>query len=152
MFMLLTGMAGFAGLAPVAQAASGPERTTPEVVVEGAIPVEHPEDPTSFTRVILVEDYAGEQKRIEYLLETTPGVHVRRFGGPGAPAEISIRGSSASQVVVLLDGVRLNSAQTGAVDLSTVPLDLLERIEVSRGAGSVQTGSDAIGGVVNLIT
>jgi outer membrane receptor protein involved in Fe transport len=55
-------------------------------------------------------------------------------------------------VVVLLDGVRLNSAQTGAVDLSTIPLDLLERIEVSRGGGSVQTGSDAIGGVVNLIT
>jgi outer membrane cobalamin receptor len=143
---------GLLGPAAPARAAPDLERTTPPVVVEGEKPVEQPQDPTSFTRVIEVDERAGENARVEDLLESVPGVHVRRFGGPGAPAEVSIRGSSAAQVVVLLDGVRLNSPQTGGVDLSTVPVSLLERIEVSRGGGSVQAGSDAIGGVVNLVT
>jgi iron complex outermembrane receptor protein len=143
---------GLLGPAPVARAEPDLERTTPPVLVEGARPEPLPQDPTSFTHAIEVDEHAGEHDRVEDLLESVPGVHVRRFGGPGAPAEISIRGSSASQVVVLLDGVRLNSPQTGGVDVSTVPLALLERIEVSRGGGSVQAGSDAIGGVVNLVT
>ena len=105
-----------------------------------AAPPERPDDPTAFTRVIEVEDYAGEDKQLEDLLESTPGVFVRRFGGPGEPSEVSIRGSSGSQVVVLLDGVRLNSAQSGTVDLSTIPLDLIERIEVTRGGGAVESG------------
>jgi outer membrane cobalamin receptor len=147
-------LGALAALALAGGAHAGPpqERTTPEVLVEGAAPAPLPEDPTSFTRVVEVKDFAGEGKQVEDLLETTPGVHVRRFGGPGGPSEISIRGSSGAQVVVLLDGVRLNSAQTGTVDLSTVPIELLERIEVTRGGGSLQTGSDAIGGVVNLVT
>ena len=128
------------------------ERITPPVVVRASRLPALPEDPSSFTRVIEVDDYAGENKRIEDLLETTAGVHVRRFGGPGQPSEISIRGSTGAQVVVLLDGVRLNSSQSGTVDLSTIPQELIERIEVSRGGGSVQTGSDAIGGVVNIVT
>lgn len=128
------------------------ERTTEPVVVEEARPLALPEDPTAFTRVIEVDAFEGEGKRVEDLLEMVPGVHVRRFGGPGAGSEISIRGSTGAQVVVLLDGVRLNSAQSGSVDLSTIPQDLIERIEVTRGGGSVQSGSDAIGGVVNVVT
>lgn len=128
------------------------ERTTPPVIVRAVRPAELPEDPTSFTSVIEAEDYAGENKGVEELLEQAAGVQVRRFGGPGQPAEVSIRGSSGAQVVVLLDGVRLNSAQSGSVDLSTIPPELIERIEVSRGGGSANNGSDAIGGVVNIVT
>jgi vitamin B12 transporter len=127
-------------------------RRVPEVVVRAVEPAALPEDPTAFTTVIPVEDRRAEGKSVLDLLEESPGVLVRRFGGEGQPAEISIRGSTASQVVVQLDGVPLNSAQVGAVDLSTLPVGLLERIEVSRGGGSVQAGSDAIGGVVNLVT
>jgi iron complex outermembrane receptor protein len=127
-------------------------RRLPEVVVRAFVPTELPEDPTSFTTVIRTDDHRGEVTGVVELLERVAGVQIRRFGGDGQPAEISIRGSTAEQVVVQLDGVRLNSAQSGAVDLSTIPLGLLERIEVSRGGGSVQSGSDAIGGVVNLVT
>jgi iron complex outermembrane receptor protein len=127
-------------------------RRVPEVVVRAVEPAELPEDPTAFTTVIDVDEQRAEGKSVIDLLEESPGVLVRRFGGEGQPAEISIRGSTASQVVVQLDGVPLNSAQVGAVDLSTLPVGLLERIEVSRGGGSVQAGSDAIGGVVNLVT
>lgn len=137
---------------PAAPDPTDPARQTPPVVVEGIRPAELPEDPSSFTTVIEMDAYEGEAVTVEEILGDTVGVQVRRFGGPGDPAEISIRGSTAEQVVILLDGIRLNSAQSGAVDLSTIPRELLERIEVSRGGGSAQTGSDAIGGVVNLVT
>jgi len=120
--------------------------------VRAVEPADLPEDPSAFTTVIDVDARRAEGRSVVELLEESPGVQVRRFGGPGQPAEISIRGSTASQVVVQLDGVPLNSPQTGAVDLSTLPAGVLERIEVSRGGGSVQSGSAAIGGVVNLVT
>jgi len=129
-----------------------PELQTPPVVVGAVEPGTLPEDPTAFTTVVEMDEYAGEARTVPEIVGDTVGVQVRSFGGPGDPSEISIRGSSPNQVVVLLDGVRLNTAQSGAVDLSTIPRDLLERIEISRGGGSVQTGSDAIGGVVNLVT
>lgn len=150
-----TSLAVIASVEAGAQPAAEPPavvRRLPEVVVRAFVPAELPEDPTSFTRVIEVDAFRGEVTSVAELLERTAGVQIRRFGGEGQPAEISIRGSTASQVVVQLDGVRLNSAQSGGVDLSTLPLALLERIEVSRGGGSVQSGSDAIGGVVNLVT
>ncbi len=134
--------------------ASPPEvtRTLDPVVAEAVAPAELPEDPSAFTTVIEVDDYRGERKTIEDLLSTVPGVQVRRLGGRGQPSEVSIRGSTSSQVVIQLDGVRLNSAQSGGVDLSTLPIDALERVEVSRGGGSLQAGGDAIGGVINLVT
>jgi outer membrane cobalamin receptor len=141
--------------APDASAAGSPPsvlRRLSEIVARGVFPADRPDDPTSFTTVIPVEERAGESFSTEELLARAPGVQVRRFGGPGEPAEVSIRGSSASQVVVRLDGVRLNTAQAGRVDLSTIPVALLDRIEISRGGGSVQAGSDAVGGVVDLVT
>ncbi|MBW2295687.1 MAG: TonB-dependent receptor plug domain-containing protein, partial [Deltaproteobacteria bacterium] len=67
-----------------------------------------PREASSFSTEIDLEQFSGEQKRLEDLLAQTVGVQVRRFGGPGERAEISIRGFSSTQVVVLLDGVKLN--------------------------------------------
>ncbi|HEX8358562.1 MAG TPA: TonB-dependent receptor plug domain-containing protein, partial [Longimicrobium sp.] len=61
------------------------------------------------------------------VLRDRAGVTVERQGGPGSPTRVSIRGSSADEVLVLLDGVPLNSALTGEADLSTVPLEAIER-------------------------
>jgi outer membrane cobalamin receptor len=77
---------------------------------------------------------------------------VRRFGGAGDRSEISIRGSTASQVVVTLDGARANSLLTGGFDLSRICLPLLDRVEITRGAGTTAEGSGAVGGVVNVVT
>ena len=123
-----------------------------EIVARGgARPARLPDDPTAFTTVLRAADYDGEAATTEELLARAPGVQLRRFGGPGAPTELSIRGSTASQVVVSFDGVRLDTAQSGQADPSTVPLSLLERIEVARGGGSAQAGSNAIGGVVDFV-
>lgn len=109
-------------------------------------------DASAFSTEIDLERYAGEQKRLEDLLGQAPGVQIRRFGGAGSLAEVSIRGSTSTQVVVLLDGVKMNSGRGGSVDLSSIPLSQLEAVEVSRGGGSWGAGSGAMGGVVELRT
>lgn len=86
------------------------------------------------------------------LLNAAVGVTIRDFGGLGKLSTVSIRGSSANQVLVLLDGVRINTASDSGVDLSSLPLSNVERIEVLRGADSAVYGSGAMGGVVNLVT
>ncbi len=70
-----------------------------------------------------------------------------------AQADVSIRGSSAEQVVILVDGVRMSDVQSAhyAMDLA-VPLASVERVEILRGAGSALYGPDAIGGVINIVT
>ncbi len=93
-----------------------------------------------------------EGAQIDDLLAEVPGVQIRRFGGAGDPFEISIRGSRPEQVPVFLDGVRLDSSLTGRSDLSTICLDVLQEIQVTRGAGAGRAGSGAIGGVVNLVS
>jgi outer membrane receptor for Fe3+-dicitrate len=85
-------------------------------------------------------------------LQRVPGVSIRNYGGFGDMKTISIRGSSSGQVLILLDGQRLNNAQSGEVDLSTIPLEGVERIEVVRGSASAIYGADAVGGVINIIT
>src|SRR5688572_3099712 len=70
-----------------------------------------------------------------------------------AQADLGLRGSTFNQVVVLVDGVRVSDVQSGhyALDLA-VPVPMIERIEILRGTGSAMCGSDAIGGVVNIVT
>ena len=70
-----------------------------------------------------------------------------------AQADLGLRGSTFNQVVVLVDGVRVSDVQSGhyALDLA-VPVPMIERIEILRGTGSAMYGSDAIGGVVNIVT
>ncbi len=86
------------------------------------------------------------------LLASVPGVVTRPYGALGDMRTLSIRGSTAGQVLVLIDGQRLNTAQSGEVDLSILPSDQVERVEVVRGGASAQYGADAVGGVVNIIT
>jgi outer membrane receptor protein involved in Fe transport len=106
-------------------------------------------DSASSTRIDLGAEEA-ELKRIEDVLGQAVGVQIRRYGGAGERAEVSIRGFSSSQVAVMLDGVKLNSSRGGGVDFSGIPLPLLEGVEVVRGAGALGAGSGAMGGVVQL--
>lgn len=80
------------------------------------------------------------------------GVYVKNYGDLGALKMVSLRGSSAEQVLVLLDGQKLNDSQSGDVDFSHIPLNAIERIEIVRGGHSALYGADAVGGVINIIT
>ena len=85
------------------------------------------------------------------VLSTLMGVDV--YGRSGAQADVSIRGSSPEQIVVLVDGVRMTDVQSSHYTLDlAVPLGAVERIEVLRGMGSALYGPDAVGGVIDIVT
>jgi len=104
------------------------------------------------TSVIDLDDFVAENKTLADHLSEAAGISVRRFGGVADRSELSIRGSTPSQSIVTIDGIRANSVLTGGLDLSQTCIPLIESIEVTRGAGAVAEGSGAIGGVVNLVT
>ena len=88
------------------------------------------------------------------LLAQTPGVTVSRNGGVGGFTGLRLRGAEAEQTLVLIDGVKVNdpSSPGGGFDFANLLADNIERIEILRGPNSVPWGSQAIGGVVNIIT
>jgi vitamin B12 transporter len=85
-------------------------------------------------------------------LERVAGVALKDNGTAGSLQSVSLRGSTSAQVLVLVDGVRLNDSRQGAPDLSRIPVDNIERIEILRGGTSALYGADAVAGVVNIIT
>ncbi|RQS76238.1 TonB-dependent receptor [Burkholderia sp. Bp8963] len=86
------------------------------------------------------------------LLAFAPGAQIVRNGGPGATATLFLRGAQSTQSLVLIDGVRVDSASLGAAQLSQLPLDQIERVEIVNGNVSSLYGSGAIGGVVQVFT
>ncbi len=94
-----------------------------------------------------------QSKSLIDVMRRLPGVDIAQNGGLGQLSSMFIRGTNSSHVLVLIDGIRLNQAGiSGSSDLSQIPLSLVQRIEYIRGARSAVYGSDAIGGVVNIIT
>ena len=86
------------------------------------------------------------------LLQQTIGLETLSNGGSGTVSSLYTRGTNSNQTVILIDGVRLVSATTGAASYNHIPLNQIERIEVVRGAASSVYGADAIGGVVQIFT
>ena len=102
--------------------------------------------------VIRPDDYKGEQKTLPELLKKVPGVHVREVNGKGQYTTVTVRGSTAAQVGVFLDGVLSNLGGDAAVDISTIPVDNVERIEVYRGYIPTRFAGTFMGGVINIVT
>jgi outer membrane cobalamin receptor len=97
----------------------------------------------------------GRRERMEDLADVLSGmvgVNVEQYGGLGDFATVSVRGSSAAQVTVFLDGIPMNDPYTGVTNLADLPLGAVERVEVYRGFAPPQLGASAIGGAVNLVT
>jgi iron complex outermembrane recepter protein len=87
------------------------------------------------------------------LLRLDPSLDLEERAPGGVQTDLSIRGATFGQTLVLLNGQRLNDVQSGHHDMDIpVPLDAVSRIEVLRGSGSTMYGSDAVGGVINIIT
>lgn len=94
---------------------------------------------------------AGQSSLTE-ILQGQPGVEISGNGGPGSSASVYLRGANAGHTLVLVDGMRLGSATLGATSLENIPPEQIERIEILRGPASSLYGSDAIGGVINILT
>lgn len=142
---------------PAADPSSAPAAEEPVLSfrVEGAAPAAEASagTPANFTAEIGADAISkAAPVSLAQVLEWAPGVQVLRYGSAAEGAYVSIRGSSPEQVLVLLNGKRLNSAQGGGVDLSGIDPNTVERIEVLRGGASALYGENALGGVVNIVT
>ncbi len=121
----------------------------PEIVVEGEAPAAD-EGPERVT-VVEVGDLPASAD-VATAVQRAPGVVVRRLGGLGDLATVSIRGAGARHTEVLLDGLPLNPEGGSAVDLSELPVRALERVEVWRGSAPALLGTTALGGAIALWT
>ena len=107
---------------------------------------------SAFNAVALdLKGMAGLSKNLAEVLTSVPGVKLRETGGVGSDMQLMLDGFSGRHVKVFIDGVPQEGAGT-ALDLNNLPVNFAERIEVYRGVVPVGFGTDAIGGVVNIVT
>jgi outer membrane cobalamin receptor len=123
------------------------------VVIARRVPAEASrEDLTAAASVLIPANSPRALDDLGALLLEVPGANVTRRGGIGSFTTISLRGSNPDEVRVYIDGIPLNQAVGGAVDLSTLPLGDVERVEVYRGSTPIAFGESAMGGVVSITT
>jgi len=124
----------------------------PAVVVTGVRPEEDQDVSPGAVTVIRPEETEGEGKTLADLLEQSPGVHVVRLRGRGGYTVASVRGSTAAQVAVYVDGRLVNSASESAVDLASIPVSAVERVEIYRGYVPARFGVSGMGAVISVTT
>ncbi len=135
---------------PLAQAAT---ETLDEVVVTATRSEQALTQTLSHTTVITQKEIQASQAAdVPALLKGLAGVEISQKGGIGKQSSLFLRGTNFNQTLVLLDGVRINSATTGATAIDQLMLDQIDRIEVVRGNVSSLYGSEAIGGVIQIFT
>ena len=126
--------------------------TIPSIVVRPAPdPKASALEPTGFATVLSVKKSAERLRDLSDILHQQAGLRVRSVGGLGSWSTLSIRGSSSAQVQILVDGIPLNHGSSAIVNLSDLPLEGLQRVEVYRGFVPASLGG-AMGGAVNLVT
>lgn len=124
-----------------------------ETMVVSAAQIDQPlsRTPDSVTVIDGREIDAKQQFTLAAALRSVPGLTLQQNGGPGTVTSLFTRGGESDFTLVLVDGIRAN-AFGGGLDLSQVPLHDVDRIEVLRGSQSALYGSDAIGGVISVVT
>lgn len=124
----------------------------PAVMVNASSLMEDQELSPGSVTVIRPEETQGEFKTLPELLDQSVGVHVIRARGRGGYTVASVRGSTSAQVAIYVDGTLVNLESEGAVDLSTIPVENVARIEVYRGHVPAAFGISGMGAVINIVT
>ena len=156
-----------APFAALAQTTAPPTAPTPDLAGSGAateaetVVVTANRSPTpisqvgqSITVLTTPELRLDQETTVADILARTPGVTLSRNGGPGETSSLYIRGAESAQTVVLIDGVKVNDPTDPSTgyDFANLTTGDISRIEVLRGPQSTLYGSEAVGGVVNVIT
>ena len=136
---------------PVASAQGG--SALAPVVVTATRQQQRAEDSLASVEVLEREDIerAGHSSLVQ-VLQALSGVRATANGGPGTNANVYIRGAEARHTLLLIDGMRVGSASSGAPTLENIPLGMIDRVEILRGPASALYGSEAIGGVIQVFT
>lgn len=133
----------------------------PAVVVAEPIPIvvtatriaQNADQTLSSVTVITREEIERSQAAsVAELLQGNAGINVASQGGSGKLTALYLRGTNPGHVTVLVDGIRMGSVTAGTVAWEFLPLEQIERIEISRGPNSALYGSEAIGGVIQIFT
>ena len=136
-----------------AQAAPDAVSTLAPVVVTASRTPQSIVDTLPSTTVITREDIADSGAvDLAGLLRGQAGVDIAQSGGLGSQTSLFLRGSNSNQVLVLVDGMRVNAVGSGAASLAHIMVDQIDHIEIVRGNVSSLYGSEAIGGVVQIFT
>lgn len=126
-----------------------------KIVVTATRTEENPEEVASSVTVITENDI--DDMKVDTVLEVlrdVPGLDVRREGGPGRGTSVRLRGANPEHTLVMVDGFEVNDPTSPgrSFDFAHLTVDNVERIEIVRGPQSTLYGSDAVGGVINIIT
>ncbi|MBK9306519.1 MAG: TonB-dependent receptor [Nitrospira sp.] len=125
----------------------------PDIVVSATKTPIPAKQVTSAVEVITGEEMQQRKVRtVAEALRWTSGLAVFQSGGIGTTVGVRMRGGTPQQTLVLIDGAIVNSATDGSYDFANLTSDNIERIEILRGSQSMLWGSDAMGGVINIIT
>lgn len=147
---ILKGLVGLS-LSELAYAADNP--TLDEVIVTATRTAQQQESVIADVSVINAEEIKrGGQSTLVELLQRQPGIEITHNGGAGKTSGIFMRGSNTGHVLVLIDGVRMQSATAGTTTFENIPIQQIDRIEIVRGPASSLYGQDAIGGVIQIFT
>ncbi len=142
-------------LSPIIGNAQAEPEMLPELVITATRTPENLQRIGSAISVVESKDIAawGSRSMVD-VLRQVPGLDITESGGPGGISTVRLRGAESRQTLVLIDNIRVGDAAStdGIIDMSNISPDNIERIEVLRGPQSALYGSDAMGGVINIIT
>lgn len=147
---ILAGLVGLSVSTPIH--AQNVTETSDVVVTASRVPQSVDELLADVTVIDREEIERAGQSTLTELLQRQPGVEISSNGGAGKQSSVFLRGTNSDHVVVLVDGLRINSATLGTTSFEAIPLAQIERIEILRGPASSLYGADAIGGVIQIFT
>lgn len=140
-------------LIPFSLTAQEPEELKEVIVSSSRIQIPFSKDSRSISIITKAEIEASPASSLSELLQEVAGLDIRRRGTNGMQADLYIRGGSFDQTLILIDGIKMDDAQTGHHILNAaLPLELIERIEIIKGPAARIYGQNAFTGAVNIVT
>lgn len=144
---------GLIGLSLSELAYAADNATLDEVIVTATRTPQQQESVIADVSVINAEEIKrGGQSTLIELLQRQPGIEITHNGGAGKTSGIFMRGTNTGHTLVLIDGVRVQSATAGTTTFENIPIQQIDRIEIVRGPLTSLYGQDAIGGVIQIFT